>query len=73
MPRYAETTMTHTSRDSATPGRDLTTAPLNVITLGVDMFADALAEQGVPLVRVDWRPPMAVAEKAFDLLPLLED
>jgi hypothetical protein len=53
--------------------QDITQAPLQVVSLGVDLFADALAEQGVDVVRVDWRPPAAIAEAAYDLLPLLED
>lgn len=57
----------------ASANQDITDAPLRVVALGVDMFADALAEQGVALVRVDWRPPAEIAETAYDLLPLLED
>jgi len=53
--------------------QDITRVPLRVISLGVDMFADALAEQGALVVRVDWRPPAGEAEVAYDLLPLLED
>jgi hypothetical protein len=30
---------------------------LRVISAGVDLFADALADQGVTVDRVDWRPP----------------
>lgn len=53
--------------------QDITRFPLRVVALGVDMFADSLAEQGVTVVRIDWRPPAAEAEAAYDLLPLLED
>lgn len=53
--------------------QDITREPLRVISLGVDMFADSLAEQGVMVVRVDWRPPSEEAERAYDLLALLED
>lgn len=56
-----------------TPSQDITSSPLTVVALGVDMFADALAEQGVTVIRVDWRPPAEEAERAYDLLPLLED
>ncbi len=44
-----------------------------VVSLGVDMFAEALAEQGVTVTRVDWRPPMDVAADASLLLGDLED
>ena len=36
---------------------DLLGGPLRVVTAGVDLFADALTAQGVPVTRVDWRPP----------------
>jgi hypothetical protein len=32
---------------------------LKVVNVGVDLFADALAARGVPVSRVDWRPPVA--------------
>jgi hypothetical protein len=53
--------------------QDITRSPLRVVALGVDMFADSLAEQGVAVIRVDWRPPGEESEAAYDLLPLLED
>jgi hypothetical protein len=56
-----------------TPNPDLMRSPLTVVALGVDLFADALAEQAVTVIRVDWRPPAEEAERAYDLLPLLED
>ena len=34
----------------------------HVVTAGVAAFADDLAAQGVPVTRVDWRPPMAGSE-----------
>lgn len=53
--------------------QDVTQNPLRVVALGVEMFADALADQGVDVIRVDWRPPADAAERAYDLLPRLED
>ena len=32
--------------------------PLGVANVGLDLFADALDQQGVPVTRVDWRPPV---------------
>ncbi len=32
-------------------------AELRALSVGVDLFADALGTQGVPVTRVDWRPP----------------
>jgi hypothetical protein len=33
--------------------------PVEVASLGIGLLADALAAQGVPVERVDWRPPAA--------------
>ena len=33
-----------------------------VVSVGADMFADAVAGQAVPVERVDWRPPMPGTE-----------
>lgn len=35
---------------------------LSVVNTGADMFADAVADQAVPVERVDWRPPMSGTE-----------
>jgi hypothetical protein len=51
----------------------LTTSVRHVVSLGVDMFADDLESQQVPVIRVDWRPPAATAEQAHRLLGDLED
>lgn len=34
----------------------------NVVSVGADMFADAVAAQAVEVERVDWRPPMPGTE-----------
>jgi hypothetical protein len=34
------------------------TTPANVVNVGADLFADAIADQAVAVTRVDWRPPM---------------
>ena len=34
-------------------------APLQVVNLGLQSFADSLQAQGVPVVQVDWQPPRA--------------
>ena len=36
----------------------LLTDPPHVVTVGVDLFEQTLAQQGVPVTAVDWRPPM---------------
>lgn len=38
------------------------TTPNTVVNVGADLLADAVAEQAVPVTRVDWRPPMVGTE-----------
>lgn len=59
---------------TANGSQDILAAPVTqVVALGVDMFAEALEDQGVTVARVDWRPPAEVAEAAYRLLGDLED
>ena len=39
-----------------------TSTPSAVVNVGADLFADAVADQAVPVTRVDWRPPMEGTE-----------
>ena len=36
--------------------------PSAVVNVGADLLADAIADQAVPVTRVDWRPPMEGTE-----------
>lgn len=45
--------------------------PLNLLTAGVGLFADAAVAQGAEVHQVDWRPPMAGTEA--DLATVLGD
>ena len=38
--------------------------PLGAVVVGPDLLASALAAQGVPVRRVDWRPPSAAGDLA---------
>ncbi len=49
----------------------LLTAPLQVINLGLEGFAEELERQGVAVVRVDWRPPAGGDPELADLLSKL--
>src|SRR5258705_6486728 len=42
-----------------TPEVDLLHAPLRTVATAPELFAEALAAQGVAVTRVDWRPPAA--------------
>src|SRR5215471_8297085 len=43
-------------------------APLHIITVGADLFADPLASQGVPLTRVAWQPAAGNTDAALSTL-----
>jgi hypothetical protein len=47
--------------------------PLQVINLGLDIFALELQEAGVPVIHLDWRPPAGGDPRLLGLLASLED
>ncbi|WP_010137748.1 hypothetical protein [Oceanicola sp. S124] len=49
----------------------LLSAPLSVINLGAELFAEALRQQEVPVVQVQWTPPAAQDDDLLDLLDTL--
>jgi len=44
---------------------------LKVINIGIETFALALEKQGVPVVRVDWKPPAGGDKEMLKLLEKL--
>jgi hypothetical protein len=50
--------------------RELLERPPQVVNLGLREFAASLAEQDVPVVHVDWRPPPQLDD---DVAALLEE
>ncbi len=46
-------------------------APLKVVNVGLESFARDLAQQGVQVIDVDWRPPAGGDPKLADLLSKL--
>ena len=54
-------------------GRDLLTAEIAVINVGLESFALDLAERGVPVVHVDWVPPAGGDPRRAALLADLAD
>ena len=50
---------------------ELLQAPLIVINLGLRKFAEALAEQHVEVVQVDWVPPAGGDKELMNLLDQL--
>jgi hypothetical protein len=47
---------------------NLFNAPLHAINIGVDLFADALTAQGVPVERVAWQPAVGGSDAALSML-----
>jgi hypothetical protein len=45
----------------------------HVINVGLEIFADDLARQGVPVIHVDWRPPAGGDPGVADLLDAIDD
>lgn len=46
--------------------------PAAVVNIGLELFAESLAAQSVPVVSVDWRPPAGGKQHLLDLLDKLE-
>ena len=45
--------------------------PLIVINLGLDKFAQNLEDQGVEVMRVDWKPPAGGDQEMIEILDQL--
>ncbi|HUW69326.1 MAG TPA: DUF1116 domain-containing protein [bacterium] len=56
---------------SARPINELFGSELSVINLGLESFAQNLAQEGTPAVHVDWRPPAGGDKKAIAALDAL--
>jgi hypothetical protein len=52
---------------------DLFAGPLRVVNLGLELFAETLAADGVTVVHVDWRPPAGGDPRLAALLAALDD
>lgn len=55
------------------PGPNVFAAPLRVINIGLELFAEELRVQGVEVVHVDWRPPAGGDVRLVALLARLDD
>ena len=53
------------------PMEQLLREPPRVINVGVALFAEQLAEQEVPVVSLDWRPPAGGDERLAEILARL--
>jgi len=52
----------------ARKARDILNGEMRVINIGLDIFGDALREQSVPVVQVDWEVPAKGDEKIISIL-----
>jgi hypothetical protein len=55
------------------PGSNLLETRVEVVNIGLPIFADALRSQDVPVVQVDWSPPAGGDERMIALLDRLSD
>ncbi len=52
---------------------DLFSQDLSVINLGLEGFGDALTDQGVDVVQMDWRPPAGGDRDLMKILDQMEE
>ena len=57
----------------STPALALLAGPPRVVSVGLGLFAATLAELGLPVVHVEWRPPAAGDVRLAGLLARLSD
>lgn len=44
--------------------------PLKVVNIGLQRFYDSIAAQGVPVIQVDWYPPVKKTEEVQEFLDM---
>lgn len=54
-----------------TPNPILSGQPLNVVNIGVELFAESMRQQAVEVVHVQWSPPEKRDDDLMDLLDSL--
>ncbi len=47
--------------------------PVRVVNVGLELFAETLAADGVDVIHVDWRPPAGGDPRLAALLAALDD
>jgi hypothetical protein len=47
--------------------------PIRVVNIGLELFAETLAADGIEVVHVDWRPPAGGDPRLAALLAALDD
>lgn len=47
--------------------------PLRIVNIGLDGFADDFAEEGIEVIRLDWRPPSGGDSRLAMILAKLDD
>ncbi|NQU69342.1 MAG: hypothetical protein HQ514_02265 [Rhodospirillales bacterium] len=54
-------------------GNKLLQSQIEVVNIGLPLFAEALTVQDIPVVQVDWTPPAGGDERLIELLDLLSE
>lgn len=52
-------------------GKNLLQSKIEVVNIGLPLFADALTDQDIPVVQVEWTPPAGGDERLIELLDRL--
>ncbi|MCY3824275.1 MAG: fdrA domain protein [Nitrospinae bacterium] len=53
--------------------KDFRSKQLRVVNLGLEVFADELKNQNVPVTHVRWRPPAGGKPRLLEILEKLEE
>jgi FdrA protein len=59
--------------EGSVPGKKLLQSKIEVVNIGLPLFAEALAGQDIPVVQVDWTPPAGGDERLIELLDRLSE
>ena len=71
MPKFMPPDTSQSTTRKSSVHETLLQAPLQVVNMGLDTFAEDLASQKVPVVRLDWSPPREMDAKLAGLLKKL--
>lgn len=55
------------------PGKDLLRSKVEVVNIGLPLFAEALASRDIPVIQVEWTPPAGGDERLIELLDRLSE
>lgn len=59
--------------EGSVPGKKLLQSKIEVVNIGLPLFAEALVDRNIPVVQVDWTPPAGGDERLIELLDRLSE